>query len=354
MGGRIDHRLDLIGIRDIGVDKPSVELSGQRFTELVLQVGNQHPGTLARQAAGRSRSQPGSTTGHDRSYSFDVHLVLPSSLPKASAPSWGRMQLVTWILITNDDGIDSPALVPLAQALNGLGPIRVVVPDGERSWIGKAITRHDPVSVHATDRSGVEMISVSGYPADCVQLGIHTLFDTPPAVVVSGINIGYNHGAAYIQSSGTVGAAIEASLAAIPAVAFSAGSHSRPWEEWRRWVHTTDAVKMWERLAGVASHLVAELLKTQPTNYLINVNFPDTATMATRRVVTAVAETGYERLFSKSGDVYVHDFGGGVTEFAGMDGTDVEAAERGHIAITPIRPAHTGTLDPGVAAALLA
>ena len=126
------------------------------------------------------------------------------------------------ILITNDDGIDSPALVPLVEALQGISDTRVVVPDRERSWVGKAITRHDQVSVDEVDRGGIGMWTASGYPADCVQLGISELFPEPPVLVVSGINIGYNHGSGYIHSSGTVGAAVEALLGGVPAVALSA------------------------------------------------------------------------------------------------------------------------------------
>ena len=50
---------------------------------------------------------------------------------------------VDWILVTNDDGVEVPSLPPLARAIATLGPVRVVVPDGERSWVGKAITRFE-------------------------------------------------------------------------------------------------------------------------------------------------------------------------------------------------------------------
>ncbi|MFP3914318.1 MAG: 5'/3'-nucleotidase SurE, partial [Actinomycetota bacterium] len=99
------------------------------------------------------------------------------------------------ILVTNDDGIDAPGLVPLARALQKLGEVRVVVPDRERSWVGKAITRFDPVWMERRERSGVEIMAVTGYPADAVQLGIHALEGATPDLVVSGINLGYNHGA---------------------------------------------------------------------------------------------------------------------------------------------------------------
>lgn len=249
-----------------------------------------------------------------------------------------------WLLITNDDGVDSPALVPLVRALQAIARVEVVVPDRERSWIGKAITRHDPVLVKRTDRGGMPITTASGYPADCVQLGIHTLFPEPPMLVVSGINIGYNHGSGYIQSSGTVGAAIEALLASVPAVAFSAGSHSRPWPEWRQWIHGPEAVEMWRRLAVISADIVGRLLSTEPPGAVVNVNLPDDADLRTRRKITTVAQVGYERLFrADGGGRYVHDFGGGLRQFSGLDGTDVEAAANGEISISPLTPAGEGS-----------
>src|SRR5436309_3428852 len=102
------------------------------------------------------------------------------------------------ILVTNDDGIDSPMLVPLVRALQRLGSVRVVVPSSERSWIGKAISRFDVVRVEAPERDGVAMHAVNGTPADCLSLGAHTLSDHPPDLVVSGINLGLNFGLAFI------------------------------------------------------------------------------------------------------------------------------------------------------------
>ena len=248
-----------------------------------------------------------------------------------------------WILITNDDGMDSPALPPLIAAIGQHRRVEVVVPDRERSWIGKAITRHDPVTVHHVERGGKQIAATSGYPADCVQLGIHALFPEPPALVVSGINIGYNHGAGYIQSSGTVGAAIEATLGGVPAIALSAGSHSRPWAQWRDWVHTADAVSMWERLAGIAAEVVERLLLVEPPAAVVNVNLPDDATPETTRTITTVAEVGYEQLFRQDDDGrYVHDFGGGLRWFSGLEGTDVEATARGEVSISPVTPLAAG------------
>ena len=116
---------------------------------------------------------------------------------------------MSFILVTNDDGYSSPSLVPLIRALAKLGRVRAVVPDRERSWIAKAITRWEDVRVERADRDGCEIWRTSGCPADCTQLGVHTLFGEAPKLVVSGINLGFNHGLAFFMSSGTVGGATE-------------------------------------------------------------------------------------------------------------------------------------------------
>ncbi len=255
---------------------------------------------------------------------------------------------MSWILLTNDDGIDAPGLLTFAATLSTVAPVRVVVPDGERSWVGKAITRYEPLRVERRSSTGPEVYAVSGYPADCVQLGVHALFDDAPDLVVTGINIGYNHGSAYLQSSGTVGAAIEATLAGVPGLAFSAGVTSRPWDEWKQWVWTDDAATMWKRLAGVACDIVSAVFAAAPEpDTVISVNMPDDADRSTERRLTSVASVGYDRLFARRRDgTYVHDFGGGLRSGTSLVGTDVEAAADGVIAITPLRPIHEAEAPP--------
>jgi 5'-nucleotidase len=258
------------------------------------------------------------------------------------------------LLITNDDGIDSPALAPLARALSSLDTVEVTVPDRERSWISKAITRHDEVRVEKVERGGIAMWTTTGYPADCTQLGIHSLFDGPPRLVVSGINVGFNFGAAYMLSSGTVGAAAEAWINGVPAIAISAGTNG-DWPTWARWVLTPDASPMWERMAAIASEIVATFLEHGfPEGAdVVNVNLPETADVGTPRRVVDVARVGYDRLFgAKREGVYAHEFGGGFVHFAGLEGTDVETARNGEVAITPIRLQHTGSLPDALRAAL--
>lgn len=259
-----------------------------------------------------------------------------------------------WILLTNDDGVDSPALVPFARALGRLGDVRVVVPDDERSWSGKAITRFDPIRVDRTERDGIAITTHTGTPADGVQLGAHALFDEPPSLVVSGINLGYNHGAGYLWSSGTVGAAVEGWVLGIPSVAISTGAVS-DWEAWRAEARSAEAVATWVTLAEVSTDLLDDLAESELARLadVVSVNIPWRAERATPRRVTRIARTGYDQLFSARGEgIYVHDFGGGIRNHGFVAGNDVDAAHDGVISITPLRMPAAAELPPQVVVAV--
>ena len=246
---------------------------------------------------------------------------------------------MTWILLTNDDGPDSPALLPFAQALTDLGEVRVVIPNQERSWVGKAITRFEPVTVTCDRRDGLELWQCSGYPADAVQLAVHALFDDPPELVVSGINLGYNHGAGFLMSSGTVGACVEAWISGIRSVAFSTGSVA-DWHTWKEEVRRPEAVGEWRRLAAGCRDLIGEMQQAGIFEVadVVSVNLPFDAGPDTPRRVTSIARVGYDRLFREEGEGrFVHDFGGGFRHFDALEGTDVDAAHHGEVSITPLR-----------------
>lgn len=255
---------------------------------------------------------------------------------------------MTNVLLTNDDGVDAPGLVPLARALGALGDVEVVVPDRERSWVGKAITRFDPVHVEQVDRQGVKIHAVSGYPADAVQLGIHTLGLPRPDLVVSGINLGYNHGAGFLMSSGTVGAAVEAWISRVPAVAFSTGTMGS-WHEWRGRAELPEERESWDRLAEVSVGLLDVLERSGLHDHadVISVNLPYAATRDTERRITTIARVGYDRLFTLQQDgSYRHAYTGGINQIEAVDGSDIDAAHDDAISITPIRmPAASSVPD---------
>jgi 5'-nucleotidase len=258
------------------------------------------------------------------------------------------------ILITNDDGIDAPALVPLARALSPMGEVTVVVPDRERSWVGKAITRFEPVTLSETERGGLPMFTTSGYPADAVQLGVHSLGGSVPDLVVSGINLGYNHGAGFLMSSGTVGAAVEAWISGIPALAVSTGTMS-DWHLWRARAESPDSEPSWKRLADLTVVLAGAVESSRLYQYadVVSINVPFDADESTPRRVTTIARVGYDRLFTPEGEGrFVHGYGGGITEFDPVEGSDIDAAHDGVVSITPIRMPAAATVPAEVRSAL--
>jgi len=130
------------------------------------------------------------------------------------------------ILITNDDGIDSPGILALAQAMKEIGNVTVIAPDRQQSAVGHALTVSAPLRAVPFQRNGDMFgFAVNGTPADCVKLGVSTLLAIKPDLVVSGINHGANT-AVNVMYSGTVSAATEAMMIGIPALAVSLTSFS--------------------------------------------------------------------------------------------------------------------------------
>ena len=258
------------------------------------------------------------------------------------------------ILLTNDDGIDAPCLPVLARALEALGEVTVVAPDQERSWVSKAITRFEPVRVRRVRRGGVAMVAVSGYPADAVQIGVHALGGSPPDLVVSGINLGYNHGAGFLMSSGTIGAAIEGWISGIDAIALSTGTMG-DWQLWRSRAGRPEAVADWERLADLSVELIDQVGKAGLGEFsdVISINLPYESDRSTPRRVTTIARVGYDQLFAHRGEgIYEHSYGGRMTSIDPVEGSDVDAAHDGVISITPIRLPAAADVPPEVRARL--
>ena len=128
------------------------------------------------------------------------------------------------ILITNDDGIDSPGIVKLAKAAKEFGEVYVVAPDRQRSCISHSFTYGTPIRLTRYDFpvDGVHAFSCNGTPADAVRIGMTKIVPDKTDFVFAGINNGYNI-AKDIQYSGTVAAAMEAASDGVQAIAFSQG-----------------------------------------------------------------------------------------------------------------------------------
>ena len=125
------------------------------------------------------------------------------------------------ILITNDDGVTSNGILAARDAVKDLGETTIVAPLHQQSGVGHAITlmkalRANPVILS----DGTKAYGVTGTPTDCVILGTKSILDEEPDLVISGINIGENLSTT-ITTSGTLGAAFEAAVFGIPAIAVS-------------------------------------------------------------------------------------------------------------------------------------
>lgn len=126
------------------------------------------------------------------------------------------------ILIVNDDGIESSGIITLARLAKQLGEVYVVAPKEQCSAMSHRITIRGILQVRKEEFpvEGVEAYSVTGTPADSVRVALHSILPWKPDIIFSGINNGYNVGSDILYS-GTVGAAMEALLCGIPAIAFS-------------------------------------------------------------------------------------------------------------------------------------
>ncbi len=166
------------------------------------------------------------------------------------------------ILVTNDDGISAPGLWTLASKLKGIAQVMVVAPDREQSATGTSVTLRQPLRVQkATPMvTGVEAYSVEGTPCDSVILALGKLMENNVDLVISGINQGLNLGDD-ILISGTVGAALQAYLRGLPALAISVANTGK--------TYLDNAAKI--------ATLLAKKIDTNglPKDILLNINLPD-------------------------------------------------------------------------------
>lgn len=126
------------------------------------------------------------------------------------------------ILVTNDDGIVSPGIRALVQVVKNYGEVVVVAPDSPQSGMGHAVTLEQPLRINKVKVfDGVEAYESTGTPVDCVKLAKHVVLKNRKIdLCVSGINHGSNASINIIYS-GTMSAAMEASLEGVNSIGFS-------------------------------------------------------------------------------------------------------------------------------------
>lgn len=228
------------------------------------------------------------------------------------------------ILVTNDDGVHAPGIAALRCALRTMGEVTVVAPDRERSAVGHALTLHHPLRVF---EQADDIFAVDGTPTDCVNLGIHTLLKNRPDIVVSGINRGGNLGDD-VTYSGTVSAAMEATLMGIPAFAVSLVTAGKG-------EHYESAARFAAKLAKIV------LTRGLPKDTLLNVNVPDLPfdRLSSPPLFTTQGKREYEGQIVAKTDPRGRSYywiGDADLVFKDIEGTDYHAIKRGHISITPL------------------
>jgi len=161
------------------------------------------------------------------------------------------------ILLTNDDGIQAEGLRALISAFEGLGTISVVAPHMERSAAAQSLTLRQPIF---WEKIAEREWAVEGTPADAMVLALHKLLPNRPDLAVSGVNRGGNLGE-NIYYSGTVGAAMEATINHVPAIAVSVAHRGKGFR--------------FEHAARIARELATMVLaEGMPEGVLLNVNVP--------------------------------------------------------------------------------
>jgi 5'-nucleotidase len=225
------------------------------------------------------------------------------------------------ILVSNDDGIQAPGIVALAEALAEIAEVTVVAPHAEQSAASHALTIHRPLRVKEL---GNRRFAVDGTPTDSVLLAVSEFCDERPDLVVSGINQGPNMGEDVIYS-GTVAAAMEGAILDIPSMAVSLASRD---------------ASDFRPAAAVARGMVQRLLDADlPRRFLVNVNVPALPLEEIRG--TRVARLGtrfYQEVVIRKQDPRGRDYYwiAGEPSFAEDPDTDFRVVADGYVALTPL------------------
>jgi 5'-nucleotidase len=225
------------------------------------------------------------------------------------------------ILVTNDDGVYSPGIRALADALRQVGEVIVVAPLGESSAVGHALTLARPLRLSQVD---AHTFAVDGTPTDCVVLAVDRVLQGLPDLVVSGINTGYNLGDD-VTYSGTVAGALEATLLGIPGIAVSL-CRSREYDFTQAALVARDIAKV------VLAHGL-------PARTFLNVNVPRQpargvrVTVQGRRTQTTTVREGEDPRGRRY--YWIEEV---ASAWAADERSDIVAVQEGYISVTPLQP----------------
>lgn len=232
---------------------------------------------------------------------------------------------MTYILVTNDDGVHAPGLMALTMAMRELGEVEVVAPARNQSATGHKKSLFQEIGISDTQlQDGSPALAIDGSPADCIAvsaLGIAKHW--PPRLVVSGINRGANL-AQDVTYSGTVTAALEATIQGVPAVAISLDNRF------------ADDVEDYAIAAHVAKQVVIRALEQpMPAFTVINVNVPKGEVKGLRLARQGI-RIYRDALIINEDRTSCRIAGDEPTGILDTTGTDLWAINNGYATITPL------------------
>jgi len=237
----------------------------------------------------------------------------------------GFSQSAYKILLSNDDGINSPGLAALVEKLSPLGSVTVAASRDDRSGASHGITSNAPIKLKQSDRNGVKWYAIDALPATCVRLAIESLLPANPDIVVAGINNGDATGVVSFYSA-TVACAREAAITGLPAIAVNLEKSE---------------VMDYEGAAAFIAALVQEIKdKRLPPGIYLNINIPALPRGQLRGVLITKQDLRstrqyYEKRVDPAGEVsywpsYKH-------LEPDKKKTDIWALKNGYISITPFQ-----------------
>jgi 5'-nucleotidase len=235
------------------------------------------------------------------------------------------------ILVTNDDGVQAPGLLALAQAMRQVGDVTVVAPDRNWSASGHVKTLERPIRLTETMLAdGTAAFMSDGAPSDCVALPLLG-FTEKIDLVVSGINP-YSNIGHDVTYSGTVTAAMEAVIAGVPGIAFSLASQDKPAN-----------VRADYGPAGHVAAVIAKKVLEQglAEGIVLNVNVPYLSVESMKGIMVTrqglrVYRDALDRRVDPRGRPY-YWIGGEAPTGVNEEGTDVGALFAGYVSVTPLQ-----------------
>ena len=243
------------------------------------------------------------------------------------------MSMRPTILLTNDDGVNSVGIWAAYEALSPIADVTIVGPASQQSAVGRSISIFEPLRVNKVTVNGIPAYAVSGKPTDAVIIALYGL-NLNPTLVVSGINIGENLSFESIMTSGTVGAALEASNQRTKGIAFSLQVE----DQGDKFDDPRSSRQSFEAAKNVVRDVVKRVLRHGFPEHadVINVNIPSKITggYEVTRLARKLFDTGVERRLDPRGRPY-YWINGPLIDDAD-EGTDVHAVRKGRVSITPI------------------